>query len=387
MKTHLIIFLAVVFSLYGAINLYIGLRGWQAFGRFMPATYGKLYWVILAFLALSYLTGRIAGKYLPAVFGSGLTIMGAYWLSAMNYFFLLLVLIDLVRLTDHWFGFLPEGIKQSPGMVGLAVVLLVAGTVSYGAWNSRNPQILHYDLTIEKKAGALSQLHVVMVSDIHLGIIVHNERLMSLIHKINDLNPDLVLFPGDIIDENIGPFVEQKMGDSFSLLKPGYGTFAVFGNHEYIGGHSEEAYTHLREAGVTVLRDNYQKVAGSFYIVGRDDHAGERFDGPPRLDLPALMEGVDTSLPVILLDHQPFRLDEALDAGVDLQLSGHTHLGQLFPYNLITRIIFETDWGYLRKEGLQVIVSCGFGTWGPPIRVGNKPEIVEIMIHFTGPPE
>ncbi len=97
------------------------------------------------------------------------------------------------------------------------------------------------------------------------------------------------------------------------------------------------------------------------------------------------MEGVDTSNPVLLLDHQPQNLDEAEKLGIDLQLSGHTHKGQFFPNNLITNRIFENDWGYLHKESLQVIVSSGFGTWGPPIRIGNKPEIVEILIRFSKP--
>lgn len=382
MKTNFVVFLTIVFTLYGAINYYIGLRGWQAFGKFIPPAYTWLYWIVFVFLVLAYLAGRLAGKYLPDAMACGLTVTGAYWLAAMNYFFWSLVVIDLAGLVNRRWGFLPESVKQSPGAVGLGVVLLVAGIVIFGAWNSRNPQILHYDLTIEKRAGELSQLHAVMVSDIHLGVIVHNGRLGKLIDIINELDPDLVLLPGDVIDENISPFVEQKMGDSLSRLKPRYGTFAVFGNHEYIGGHSQEALTRLSNAGVTVLRDQYQEVAGSFYVAGRDDPLGERFSGSPRMELQTLLQGVDMSLPVILLDHQPSHLDEARYAGVDLQLSGHTHLGQLFPYNFITRKIFEVDWGYLRKGNLQVVVSCGFGTWGPPIRVGNRPEIVDIIINF-----
>lgn len=385
MKTNFVVFLTIVFTLYGAINFYIGLRGWQTFGKFMPPACAGLYWAVFVFLVLAYLAGRLAGKYLPAVIAGGLTVTGAYWLAAMNYFFWILVLIDLAGLVNRMSGFLPEGVKLPPGAAGLGVVLLVAGIVIYGAWNSRNPQILHYDLTIEKRAGELSRLHAVVVSDIHLGVIVHNGRLKNLVDIINELDPDLVLLPGDVIDENIGPFVEQKMGDSLSRLKPRYGTFAVFGNHEYIGGHSQEALARLSSAGVTVLRDQYQEVAGSFYVVGRDDPFGERFGGSPRMELQTLLKGVDKSLPVILLDHQPYQLDAARDAGVDLQLSGHTHLGQLFPYNFITRKIFEVDWGYLRKGDFQVIVSCGFGTWGPPIRVGNRPEIIDIIINFSNP--
>jgi len=382
MKAQFAIFIASFFALYGAINYYIGLRGRQAFGRLIPAGCGKIYWCLFSLLALSYLAGRLGEKYLPVAVSDGLTFVGSYWLAAMNYLFFSLIAIDLIRLANRWLGFLPEGLKQFPAAAGLVVSLLVAGIIVYGAWNARNPQLRHYEIDIAKPAGSLNQLHVVMVSDIHLGKIVNNGRLTDMVNRINSLNPDLVLLPGDIIDENIGPFVEQKMPDVLRMLKPKYGSFAVFGNHEYIGGHAEEAFHHLHEAGITVLRDDYEKVDGGFYIVGRDDSAGGRYKGERRRELAAVMEGVDHSLPVLLMDHQPSHLAESQEQGVDLQLSGHTHHGQLFPFDLITGRIFEQDWGYLRKGEFQLIVTCGFGTWGPPVRTGSTPEIVDIIIHF-----
>ena len=150
-----------------------------------------------------------------------------------------------------------------------------------------------------------------------------------MINQINERNPDLLLLPGDIIDEDIGPFIEQKMPETFQL-HPKYGVYAVFGNHEYIGGHAEEALYYLSQAGVTVLRDDYVQVADSFYLVGRDDPARQRHAQKSREDLKTIMEN-GYSLPIILLDHQPFNLEEAQAMGVDLQLSGHTHRGQFFP--------------------------------------------------------
>lgn len=376
---------SIVLLFYGALNYYIGLRVWQALGSFLPWLNSKIYWLVFWLTALSYLAGRLGRKFLPAYISHGLTLVGAYWLAAMFYFVLILIIVDLVRLFDRWLVFLPVGMRQNPGIapgVGLGVLILVIGIVVYGFWNARNPQVRHYELTIAKHAGALNQLRVVMVSDIHLGTIIHNGRLIRLVDMINELQPDLVLLPGDVIDEDVEPFVEQKMADTFRRLKPKLGTYAVLGNHEYIGGHGEEVVRYLQEAGIQVLRDRYVKIQDSFYVVGRDDRARVRFDGRQRQELSALLDGVDRSLPVILLDHQPLHLEEAQKQGVDLQLSGHTHRGQLFPNHLITRHIYENDWGYLRKGNLQVIVSSGFGTWGPPIRVGNTPEVVEITIHF-----
>lgn len=385
MNIQHLIFFGVFFTLYGSINFYIGDRGWQAFGRLFPHGYGIIYWTVFIVLALSYIAGRFAGNYLPGALGGFLTVIGSYWLAAMNFLFIILIFIDTTKLFNRWFNTIPDSFVQRPELTGLAVLLLVTGIIVYGAWNSRNPRLVQYDINIPKSAGSLNELHVVVVSDIHLGKIIHNGRLLSLVQHVNNLEPDLILLPGDTIDESVSTFVEQNMADSLLMLKSKYGTFAVFGNHEYIGGHPEEARRVLQEAGITLLRDEYQKIAGSFYLVGRDYQSRERFWGSGRKDLFTVMEGLDRSLPMIMIDHQPSGLEEGQVQGVDLQVSGHTHLGQLFPFNLITKRIFETDWGYLRKGDFQLIVSCGYGTWGPPIRVGNVPEIVELNIRFTGP--
>ncbi len=383
MNIQYLIFFGIFFTVYGSVNLYIGIRGWQAFGSLFPPWFGVVYWLVFAVLTLSFIAGRFADNILPNSLGSLFTGVGSYWLAAMNYLFFFLVTIDLLRLFNRWFAFIPVPLRQRPEMTGLAVLLLVTGIIVYGAWNSRHPRLVRYDITIPKVAGSLSELHVVAVSDIHLGTIVHNGRLLSLVQRVNNLNPDLILLPGDIIDESIKTFVEQNMADSLRMLQSKYGSFAVFGNHEYIGGHPEETYHHLQEAGITVLRDEYKNIDGSFNLVGRDYQSAARFGGAVRQELSAVMDGLDRGLPVILLDHQPSKLADGQEQEVDLQISGHTHLGQLFPFNLITKFLFEEDWGYLRKSDFQLIVSCGYGTWGPPIRVGNVPEVVDINIRFT----
>ncbi len=385
-KMFVVFFIGLFIFIYGIINFYIGLRGWQAFGTKIPWLSGRVYWVIFWALALSYLAGRAGEKFLPAGVTYVLTVTGAYWLAAMFYFFPVLVAVDMVRLLDRWLGFLP-GIFRNGGWgsqaASLLVLFSVVAIIVYGSWNARHPRVQRYDITIPKTAGSVERLHAVMVSDIHLGEIIHNGRLTQMVDMINKLNPEIVLLPGDIIDENIGPFVEQRMMDTFRRLHPKYGMYAVPGNHEYIGGHIDEAVHYLREAGVQVLSDRYVKIADSFYVVGRDDGSMHGSNRKKRRELAAVMAGIDKSLPVILLSHQPINFEESRQNGVDLQLSGHTHAGQLYPNRLITRRIYENDWGYYRKDTLQVIVSSGFGTWGPPIRVGNTPEIVDIRIKFA----
>ena len=134
--------------------------------------------------------------------------------------------------------------------------------------------------------------------------------------------------------------------------------------------------------GLTLLRDSALLVNNSIYIVGREDRDIKRFSGAERKSLPQLMEGVDRSKPIVLLDHQPYNLHEAAEAGVDLQLSGHTHHGQLWPFGYVTQRIFEVSRGYLQKGGTHFYVSTGFGTWGPPVRTGNRPEIMVFDLVF-----
>lgn len=374
---------SVIFIIYGGLNYYIGLRGWQALFSFVPFLVPKVYWPVFWLLSLSYLFSRFSQKILPKILYEGMTLVGAYWLAFMWYFLLVITVLDLLRLIDHFLRLVPVEIKRSLNPVlGFIVFILVVGIVSYGAWNARHPRVNHYDLSIPKQAGSLKQLHVVMVSDIHLGTIVHNDHLTKMVNTVNQLKPDLVLFAGDVFDENIESSNKQQVSDNFRKLSAPYGVFAVLGNHEYIGGNAEEAIKYLGDAGVKVLRDSSQEIAGSFYLMGRDDRSSERVNRVKRKSLTTLMEGVDRSLPIILMDHQPSQLEEPAEQGVDLQLSGHTHAGQMFPIQFITHRIFEDDWGYLRKGNFQLIVSSGYGTWGPPIRVGNTPEIVDITIKF-----
>jgi len=379
-----VLVVGAILLMYGGLNYYIGLRGWQALFSYVPFVSSKVYWLVFLLLSFSYLFSRLSEKFLPTALYEGLTLIGAYWLAFMWYFLLVITALDLLRLLDRWLRLVPMEIKRNlnPAM-GLAVIVLVVGIVSYGAWNARHPRVNHYDLTIAKQAGSLKQLHVVMVSDIHLGTIVHNGNLTKMVNMVNELKPDLILFAGDVFDENIESSNKQQVSDTFRKLSAPYGVFAVLGNHEYIGGNAEEAIDYLGEAGVQVLRDDFLEIAGSFNLVGRDDRSGARYNGGPRQDLKTLMQGIDRDLPIIVMDHQPSHLEEPEGQGVDLQVSGHTHAGQLFPIGYITRRIFEDDWGLLRKDNFQIIVSCGYGTWGPPIRLGNTPEVVDIMIKFN----
>jgi hypothetical protein len=382
MNAQFLIFLSVFFTVYFTANYYVGLRGWQAFHRWPAFPGGRFYAAVFVLVASGYILERLLGRYLPEDLNCFLAYVGGTWMAILFYAVIFCVIIDLFRLADRVRPFIPAGWRQAPALVGATVVALVSVIIVFGIWNARNTVWRQYDLVIEKSAGDLKGMRVVMVSDIHLGRVVGSQRLEYLVQEINARKPDLVLLAGDVFDEDIGHFIKQDMGSIFRRLNPRFGVFAVLGNHEYIGRETDTAIELMKTGGITVLRDSYLLLENRFVVAGRDDWDRERFLGSQRKPLAEILRGVDPALPLFLMDHQPRRLAEAADAGVDLSLSGHTHRGQLYPNHLITSRLYELDWGYLRKKSMHVIVSAGFGTWGPPVRTSTPSEIVEINLKF-----
>jgi predicted MPP superfamily phosphohydrolase len=334
---------------------------------------------------LAYPIGRFAERAYCCGFTKSIVLLGSFYLAFMVYAFFFTLFIDIVRLGDHFVGFLPEVIQQNSQKAAyvafLIIFILTSVIVSIGHYNALHPRIRKIDLKINKSANELKKLKIVFASDIHLGTIIRNSRLLKIVDKINSLNPDLVLFPGDVVDEDIAPLSEQNMAQSFFKIKSKLGVYAITGNHEYFGG-VNRSVAYIEEGNIVVLQDSVAKISDSFYLVGRKDLTGNRM-GDKRRSLDDMVKNLDKNLPIILMDHQPFHLEQAELNNIDLQISGHTHHGQMFPFNLITKKIFELSWGYLKKGNTHYYVSCGVGTWGPPIRIGNRPEIVQINLRFN----
>jgi len=370
-------FWTIVFFLMCGAIFYVGWRGHQAFRGVLKPRQIILYWVVYALFTSSFILVERLGLG-DGVLNEGLSWLGGYSLAFIYYAFLILVLIDIIRLADRWWSIIPHRIKHAPAEIGLVVLLLIIGLLGYGTWNAFHPVFTDYDITIDKPGGQMKELHAVMVSDLHLGAIVNKSRLEQMVERINQRHPDIVLLVGDVVDENIHPFVQENMAATLSQLKPRLGIYMVKGNHD---GYGQNAGPYLQAVGIKLLADRYSLVNNSFYLIGRSNQSFGHGQGRPSLD--RVMAGIDKNRPIILLDHAPYDLREAEKNGVDLQLSGHTHQGQLFPNNLITREMYDIDWGYLRQGKYQVVVSSGVGTWGPPIRIGNTPEIVDLHIRFT----
>jgi uncharacterized protein len=382
-KSSFIIFFSIVLTIYGSINYYIFISGWNA----IPAYCRIYYAVTFLFLALSFIAGRFLERKSLNWVSSLLVWIGSFWLAWFVYLLLFVLLIDILRLFNFIIPFYPAIILKDPEEAKYYLFFIVTITtlmiVIAGYLNARSPRIKKLNIAINKKAGSFKNLTMAVASDIHLGTIICKSRLEKIVDRINSINADIVLLPGDVVDEDIGPVIKQNLGETLRKIKSKYGVYAITGNHEYIGG-VEPACKYLIEHGITELRDSYVRIEDSFYLIGREDRAIKGFTGKLRKNLDVIMEGIDKNLPMIMMDHQPVKLSEAEAAGIDLQLSGHTHHGQLWPFNFIAKKVYELSWGSKKRGNTLYYVSCGVGTWGPPIRTGNKPEILKMMLTFSG---
>lgn len=381
-RTSFIIFFTIVLTIYALVNFYIFIRGWQAVQLFPEF---KLYYLIaFLILASAYIAGRILERKSLNSFNTLIVWIGSLWLAAMVYYLLAVIVIDIFKLIYFLIPGIHLSLFDDPNynvIVFIIVNAIVIITVLAGYINAVHPQIKKLDITVNKKAGRYKNLKAALVTDIHLGTIISHARLKRIVSMINKIDADIVLLAGDVVDEDIKPVIKYNLGEILKQIKYRIGVFAITGNHEYIGG-AEPAVKYLADHGLSEIRDSYFFIDNSFYIIGREDRSARSFGGRKRKELSEIMEGVDKSLPLILMDHQPVKLNEAEEAGIDLQVSGHTHHGQLWPFNFITKRVYELSMGYMKKGNTHYYVSCGAGTWGPPVRTGNRPEIVEIHLKF-----
>lgn len=264
------------------------------------------------------------------------------------------------------------------GALGLALALGV-----YALWNGQRPvHVRHVSVHLKKWPASLDGMKLVQLSDIHIGPMLGREWLQRLVSQVNALDADLVAITGDLVDGSVADLGEHV--EPLRELRSRLGTFFVTGNHEYYSGVTEWC-DFLVGLGIHVLRNRHVALTlgeGKFELAGVDDHASHHFPGEGA-DLQAALQGRDTSLPVILLAHQPVVVHDAAANGIDLQLSGHTHGGQLWPFRYLVYLQQPVAHGLFQHElgDLQLYVSAGTGFWGPPMRLGTRAEITLLTLH------
>jgi predicted MPP superfamily phosphohydrolase len=358
----MILFLFIALLVILGENFYVFFRLWHL----LPM--GKTVLVVAAVvLILCFLIGMLGGSFLPKSLVCVAYRIGMSWFFIVLYLFLIFLCLDILRLV------LPMQKILFENWLTFGVLLLVLTAVfTYGYFNYRNIKRVELTININK---IINPLRIVAISDLHLGYGIGKSELDKWIRLINNENPDIVLIAGDITDNNIKPLVEQNF--SFEKIKSRYGVFACLGNHEYIGAPSKifQSLDFLHNAKVIVLQDTAILINNEFYLIGRDDHIN-----PYRKSLPELLQTLDITKPLILLDHQPFLLEETAKNAIDLQFSGHTHDGQLSPVSWITKLMYEISHGYLLKGNSHFYVSSGIGIWGGKFRIGTQSEYVVINL-------
>lgn len=359
--------------------------------------------VVALFLFLS--TAVVISAILPG--GSALKRVysqtGNFWYGACLYGAMTLVAADLMRLTViavEKFRKKPTGLRTRRSHViagAVCIAIIVAVTVG-GAINARIIRVKTFDLTVDKLGGAFQELNIVLCADLHMGYNIGVSHIRQMVDKINAQHPDLVVFAGDIFDNDYDRLDDpEALLAEFARIESKYGLYACYGNHDVeeivIGGFGAGRKAQkvsdprmdqfLRDAGVTLLSDQSVLIADSVYLYGRPDY---RYPGRGitlRKTPAEITADLDRTKPIIVLDHEPYDLSQLAAAGVDVDLSGHTHDGQIFPLNLATDLLWENSCGYLNKDGMHSVVTAGVGLYGPNMRVGTQPDICVIHLRFS----
>ncbi len=314
----------------------------------------------VSFLASSFLI-HWRDNFLTAAFYA----VASVWLGVLLYLFLATIVVWLVVLVD-----LIPGVSIRIPLVAGALLIIAAAVSIYGLWNASNPKPRHIEVTINNLPPSWQGRKAVQISDVHLGVI-HGRRFLSdIVDKINRERPDIVFITGDLFD---------GVGDDLAILteplndiRAPLGTYFITGNHEtYLG--INKALTALADKRVNILRDQIADVDG-VQLVGLDYPV---FGG--RLNIEPVMSRLDRAKPNIVLFHSPIQIERFRESGANFQLAGHTHKGQLWPLNFISDKVYGgKDDGIYRNDGYTLYTSVGTGTWGPPMRTGNQPEITVI---------
>jgi len=309
--------------------------------------------------------------------------IGYTWLGILFLFFSCSLAIDVYRLLVYSAGFVLQKnisiITPSAKFSFFVPILLSTAIASYGyfeAGNIKTEKIVIRSSKISKETGSL---RIVQISDVHLGLIVRGKKLKKILNAVKALKPDILVSTGDLVD---GQTCNLKdLIALFQEINPGYGKFAITGNHEFYAG-LKDARCFIEDAGFILLRGESMNIGGLINIAGVDDPAGRMLQNSTTISEKELLLNLQKNIFTLLLKHRPV-VDKGSCGLFDLQLSGHVHKGQIFPFSIITWLYYPVDSGVANLiDSSYLYVSRGAGTWGPPIRFLSPPEVTLIeLIH------
>jgi len=368
-------FRAIITFSYIIPCIYLFVRIWQLF---IPRDYRLCYMLIYAILFSIYPASMHlfegdangAGQILEAIAG--------YLLPFFLYLFLLVLMIDLLLLINLVLKIIPrDRIRQRSlrSKVFVAIICLSASVVIAGIINFNTIRTTKYPISVPARSSEITSLRIAFVSDFHLGETTPVKFVERFVKEIGIIKPDLMLYGGDIAEDGRDDEKMKKFENLLSSIRTKYGVYGVLGNHEHYG--SQDKGTFFSKAGINILRDTVLVIDNSFTLAGRNDSHVRN-----RKSVEEIMKSAPDSLPLILLDHRPTEIEQVSKTNADIQLSGHTHKGQLFPINLITNKVYLLHYGYRKFGDTHFFVSSGIRLWGPPVRTTGKSEILVIEVTF-----
>lgn len=376
------LFLLTFFVLYGGMHYY-GYR--KLVGAFTISTPIAVCLILfMAFMVCAPILVRLAERNGLETLAEPLAFAGYSWMGFLFLFCVAAMAVDAVCLLARAGGALlgmdAALILPNVRQAFTAACLVSLGVAVYGYFEALSPRTEKVVIATSKLPRSIARFTIVQVSDVHLGLIVGGERLRRIIARIEEARPDMLVSTGDLVDGQMNS--PGNLAAELAKLNPRYGKFAITGNHEFYAG-IDHALDFTRGAGFTVLRGRSVDAGGVLTVAGVDDPAGQSFGTRAIPEREVLEKSVGEKF-VLLLKHRPVVAGDS--AGLfDLQLSGHVHKGQIFPFGLVTRLFYPAGTGFLPVDGSgSLYVSRGTGTWGPPIRFLAPPEVTVIELVNTG---
>ncbi|MGB5809134.1 MAG: metallophosphoesterase [Polyangiales bacterium] len=380
---RIFIFLSVVFGLSFAIHFYL----WARLVRdpALPEPWRQVATVALVILGLSVPSSMLVWRILPRVYAIPIAWLGYLWMGVMFVTLMLLWGGEFVRW--GWVKYAQLTVVD-PGRRDFLAQMLAGGTAAlalavsgWGIWSAVRPvEVKRLTVKLKNLPQSLSGFRLVQLTDVHVGPTIGREFIEDVVGKVNELNADAIAITGDLIDGSVREIGEavRPLGD----MRSTHGTFFVTGNHEYYSG-ADEWLAFLTSIGIQPLRNQCIALGEGdecLQVAGVDDWTAHQFGNGHGSDMRRALASRDASKPVVLLAHQPIHFDQAKEHGVDLQISGHTHGGQIFPFGLLTRLVQPFVSGLHQRGDTQIYVSSGTGYWGPPMRIAAPAEITLIEL-------
>ena len=370
-----IIFLLIFLSIYGGIHYYFLTKARAAYSLSYKSSIPLILFIVILMFA-PFITALL-DKFELETPARMIAYIGYIWMGILFLFFSISVLIDLYRLIVYAIGSHNYLVARLRFLIPLYSAIILS---LYGLYEATNIRLEKVVIKTNKLPQQVQKLKIAQITDVHLGLIVREYRLNKILKKVKEAEPDIFISTGDLVDADTTRL--ERYESALREIKAPYGKYAVTGNHEYYFGLAK-ALEFTQKAGFTMLRGQSADVSGIITIAGLDDHEGaEAFSGGKEIKAKDLLVPLDKKKFILLLKHQPSVDKNAINL-FDLQLSGHTHHGQIFPFRLITRLFFKYSGGKLHKiMNSYLYVSRGSGTWGPPIRFLAPPEVTLIeLIH------